>query len=270
MRFSEKYGYSNLSKELQRGFISNSLKMRLWNVFYNEIISKIEWPQKDDKIYKFFENCWDSIFKLNIRDFRKIEEYYLAKKISGAYEYNLEWYMIFDLIEKTIKEFNQQSLKEKFNKILKEENSAYRIVNNHVVEIISEEDIREIEKVFNQEDKFNLIKTHFEKAIKFLSNREKPDYENSIKESISSLESLAKIILKKKGTLGVLVKKFNIHPTLKEAIGKLYGWTSDEGGIRHGNDGKGYNPDDAEARLILILSSALINYIIAKGGERNG
>ena len=264
MKFSERYNYSNLDKELQRCSINDSLKVRLWNVLYGEIVSKIEWPLTNNIIYNFFESCWDSIFKLNIRDFRKIDSYYLAKNISTVYENNLEWYMVFDLIEELVKKFNQQYLKEKFNKILKEENSAYRIVNSQVVEITSEEEIKEIEKVFDQEDKFNPIKTHLDKAIKFLSNREKPAYENSIKESISSLESLAKIILKQKGTLGVLVKRFDIHPALKEAIGKLYGWASNDGGIRHGDDGKGYNPDEEEARLILILSSALINYIIVK------
>ncbi|MFH0711556.1 MAG: hypothetical protein V1889_00340 [archaeon] len=269
MKFSERYEYSDLSKELQRGFISDSLKVRLWNVFYDEIISKVEYPLSDRNVSNFLENCWDSIFKRGISDFRKIASYSLIREVDNEYS-GLEWYEIFDLIEKTIKEFSQQSLTEKFNRILKEENSAYRIVNNQVVEIISEEEIREIEKVFDQEDKFNPVQTHLDKALKFLSNRKKPDYENSIKESISSLESLVKIVLSQKGTLGELIKKFNIHQSLKDAIGKLYGWTSDDGGIRHGSDGQGYNPNEEEARLILILSSALINYIIAKQGDGNG
>ncbi|MCK5624780.1 hypothetical protein KAI04_02980 [Candidatus Pacearchaeota archaeon] len=269
MKFSERYGYSNLNKELQRGKISEHLQTRLWNIIYDDIVSKIEWPLNDSEICNFFEHCWDSIFKLNIRDFKKnTDNYYIAKEINLEYN-RLKWYEVFDLLEEIIKNFKQQSLKNKFNQILNEEKSAYRIVNNQVVEIISEEEIKEIEAVFNQEDKFNPVKIHIGKAIKFLSNREKPDYENSIKESISSLESLAKIILSQKGTLGDLVKKFDIHPALKESIGKLYGWTSDDGGIRHGNDGKGYNPDEEEARLILILSSALINYIIAKRGRKN-
>ncbi|MBI4801053.1 MAG: hypothetical protein HY796_00870 [Elusimicrobia bacterium] len=93
-----------------------------------------------------------------------------------------------------------------------------------------------------------------EKALKHFSDRKKPDFANSIKESISSLESLAQILLGTKWTLGGLTKKLKIHPCFCEGLNKLYGWTSDAGGIRHGKSGKEPEPSLEEARFMLTFS----------------
>ena len=91
------------------------------------------------------------------------------------------------------------------------------------------------------------------------------DYQNSIKESISAIEALARIVLNKpSATLGALVEQINIHPAFKKATKELYGWTSDEGGIRHAENGKELKIDEKEARYMLVQCSALVNYIISK------
>lgn len=70
----------------------------------------------------------------------------------------------------------------------------------------------------------------------FLSDRRAPDYRNSIKESISAVESLVKATCgSEKGTLGELIKEIGrrhpVHPALEAAYGRLYGYTSDAKGI---------------------------------------
>ena len=55
----------------------------------------------------------------------------------------------------------------------------------------------------------------------------------------------------------------HIHEAMKSAFEKLYGYTSDENGIRHGGiDFKGASSDDA--RYMLISCSAFINYLTAQ------
>jgi len=265
MKFSERYNYAETNVNLNRGLISDKLKTRLWNVFYESIVSQVEWPLKNQQVYNFLEKCWDFIFKHDLLQFRKIDDFSFTRTINNAYN-GLQWYEIFDLIEETIK-VADKGLKDRFNQVLKEERSAYRIVNNQVVEMTSEEEISEIEKVFSQSERLNPVKQHLDKALRNFSNKEKPDYENSIKESISALESLAKIITNNKGTLNNLIKNLEIHQALKDSIIKLYAWTSDDGGIRHGSGAKDSKSDEEEARFILVTSSALINYIIAKQGE---
>jgi hypothetical protein len=75
--------------------------------------------------------------------------------------------------------------------------------------------------------------------MELASDKHKPDARNSIKESISAVESTTKVIAQTpkatlEDALKVLDKQGDLHPCLKAAFSKLYGYTSDEGGIRHG------------------------------------
>ena len=107
---------------------------------------------------------------------------------------------------------------------------------------------------------------HIEKALRHLSNRETPDYHNSIKESISAVESLAKEITgNSNGTLSQLVAELPLqHDAFSSALKKLYGFTSDAEGIRHSLTGEKLEGIDQNlARFMLIICSAFVNYIIA-------
>lgn len=56
----------------------------------------------------------------------------------------------------------------------------------------------------------NEVEEHFEKALRFIADRENPDYPNSIKESISAVEAYAVVILgenSKENSLGRMLKK---------------------------------------------------------------
>ena len=54
-----------------------------------------------------------------------------------------------------------------------------------------------------------------------------------------------------------------IHPAMESAFSSLYGYTSDENGIRHG--GADFNNAPAEdAKYMLISCSAFVNYLIEK------
>lgn len=76
-----------------------------------------------------------------------------------------------------------------------------------------------------------------ERAVELLADRQTPDYPNSIKESISAVEAVVKKVTGE-GTLGAGLGKLEaaglvVHPALKGAWSKMYGWTSDADGIRH-------------------------------------
>ena len=103
--------------------------------------------------------------------------------------------------------------------------------------------------------------------MNLLYDREQPDYENSVKESILAVESICNIIM---GTdnaeLGKALKKLEdigikIHSALREGFIKLYGYTSDKNGIRHcgGIDSK---TTFEEAQYMLVSCSAFVNYLI--------
>jgi hypothetical protein len=105
-----------------------------------------------------------------------------------------------------------------------------------------------------------------------LSDRKKPDYRNSIKESISAVEAICQIISgKQKATLPDCLKAFKdrkpLHPAFEQALVKLYSYTSDEGGIRHALSENSSAPSFADAKFVLVSSSGFINYVLTKTAE---
>jgi len=56
------------------------------------------------------------------------------------------------------------------------------------------------------------------------------------------------------------------HPALKPAFSNLYGYTSDEGGIRHALlQAESVRFEDA--KFFLVLCSAFVNFVTAKVGK---
>jgi hypothetical protein len=101
-----------------------------------------------------------------------------------------------------------------------------------------------------------------------LADRKAPDYRNSIKESISAVESLCNLITEdNKATLGKALKKLDdkvaLHRCLKNAFDSLYGYTSDADGIRHALLEES-NLEFEDAKFMLVACSAFINYLKAK------
>lgn len=72
----------------------------------------------------------------------------------------------------------------------------------------------------------------------------------------------------KKATLGNTLrmlesKGIKLHKVLQSAMSGLYGYTFDEGGIRHGSiDFAGASSEDA--KYMLLSCSAFVNYLIEK------
>ena len=169
-------------------------------------------------------------------------------------------------MERDLKPFYYDDFKDKLNEILEIEFVGYRLVDNYIVPIIDEIEIEAIEEISNIP--YNEVKKHISKSLEKLSNRENPDYENSIKESISSVESMARIVAdNKNATLGDALKSIegrgvHIHPALKTAFLNLYGYTSDESGVRHAKKIGGVDSTFEEAKFMLIACSAFNNYLL--------
>lgn len=109
-----------------------------------------------------------------------------------------------------------------------------------------------------------------DRAVELLADRTTPDYPNSIKESISAVEAIVKKITGE-GTLGAGLKKLEaagltIHPALRGAWSQMYGWTSDDNGIRHAGI-EAANADQALAKYMLVTCSAFVSYLVVEGNK---
>ena len=99
------------------------------------------------------------------------------------------------------------------------------------------------------------------------------DYPGAVRESIHAVESTARHFDPRAKTLEPALKALEgaktLHPALKQAFTKLYGYTSDEQGIRHALiDNPQANVDQDEAVFMLGACASFSSYIARKHQRR--
>jgi hypothetical protein len=112
-------------------------------------------------------------------------------------------------------------------------------------------------------DELSPIRTQWLKAKNFIY-APSPDFENSIKESINSIESCLMILLDEpNNSLGKIIKNANLDSDIERLINQVYGIASNKSFVRHGGVGNsGVGKEEAE--FFLDFSSSAIIYIAAK------
>jgi hypothetical protein len=276
MKFSEKYGFTPVRSVLQTGSMEIGLRNRLWNLIcatYFATVPKIRY-RDHLSTYPDVEATFQAIWH---RHLRKTTDSIALSSIDALQDlrelyFNFKWYEVYDLIQ-FLAEFDPvPHLRDGFitimNDILKEELSGYQFVSGQIVQITSEEEVAEIERALSVPDSLKPVREHLKQALTLLASKTNPDYRNSIKESISAVESLCKIIAKMRkaslpDALAAIEKKTTLHASLKQGFIKLYGYTSDADGIRHALMEEP-NLDIEDAKFMLVSCSAFVNYLVVK------
>ncbi|MRT23019.1 hypothetical protein GJV14_03550 [Enterobacteriaceae bacterium RIT697] len=271
-RFSTRYGHVEVSQLVQLEGLNNDTRVAIWNAIFLELYSSI--PYVTDEAENCAAEFWvsylnkpaDSMPNLKARNQyeRGIIDYF------KDYIYSKEWYFVFDLVQFIIAEVNVihgGSLSKRLNETFRRYWVAYSIINGLITPISNSQEIESIETAVNMST--DSSSRHFSRALELMVDREQPDYRNSIKESISAIESLCKKITgNDKATLGECLKivegKGYIHPAMKQAFSQLYGYTSDQSGVRHSLKDGEREPTLEDARFMLISCSAFNNYLLSK------
>lgn len=215
---------------------------------------------------------------IEFRHFSKISLcHFLVSKLKEEDELNESWYIYYDAIEFFLKWlitngiYNKQVLFDETFEFINEKmakyNSGFRMSENlEFVPITDEISINAIAST--QETIFEQARNHIRKALNSLRDKESPDYNSVIRESINAVESCLKELVDNESvTLGGAIRELkNNHPNIDteflQPFNEIYGRISNDG-IRHAN-GSAENvkhANDAEAILILTTCSALINYL---------
>jgi len=272
MLFSERIGKKKVKIEIQIKSMDNDLRTGLWNIFslnfFNNAFSVGMYDEKlsNNKFKQTLQQMWHSYFKwpIDTIPYDGNEVYSKIKK----YFFNCEWNEVYDIIEFCLGEYPDTNYIETLNEVLEQELSAYRIIENKFRAIADEEEIKLIENITNNVSKYEGVKLHLETALNLLTDRKNPDYRNSIKESISAVESICCELTNSSGdvlgkTLAILEKQFGLHGALKKGFLSLYGYTSNSDGIRHSLMDI---PDlsFADAYFFFIQCSSFTHYLINK------
>src|SRR5262249_1603017 len=146
--------------------------------------------------------------------------------------------------------------------------SAYRFVGEILAPITSDLEVSTIEESMNLSDTFSGARSHIRHAVALFAQKPKPDYRNAVKEAMSAVESVVRIVTgSKKATVGDALRKLEeakpMHPAFKQAMDKLYGYTSDEGGIRHSLIDLD-KVDEVDAKFMIVTCSAFVNFCVQR------
>ena len=273
---------------------NRNLPLELWELG--------EYPFTERVSGFLIDGIWDRFLKLPKDDYPRGFEELMAKVKEDFYSY--PWNEVYDLIEFIAQnhpsfedENGQDEIEEhlprivldvdeielpiesyempsptrfieEINQVLQEEQSGYCFIGDTITPIRSHIDRKEVEAALDSPDP---VAAHLQRALELLSERERPDYRNSIKEAISAVESIANLIADDKGKslgdeLPTLKRKLQLHGALTEALSKLYGWTSNVGGVRHAmvGDSQVFQED---ALFSLTVCSAYVNYLKVKAAK---
>lgn len=290
--FSRRYHLVEEPYKEQFEEVNGRLRTRIWNILEKHYWSHANSPffnnyGEVNPIYKLAAEIQANYWILPLDEMGNSWEDYLQNIRKNFF--NCKWYKVYDFIEflistkfisinSNIRYVNQRiiynnygkiiSFSEELNQALEVERSAYRLIGEYIVPVSTSVEVDAINQAITQ-DPYHNVRTHLKAAEKFLSDRTNPDYRNSIKESISAVEAICKIITRDThATLGPALKKLEdhniiLHKAFKESMLKLYGYTSDEGGIRHCLTDAS-NIDFADAKYMLVSCSAFCNFLIDK------
>ena len=262
--FSERYDLVKKTK-LQRNSLEACTRNLLWNqMFVMYCLYEDDFIQFSKYIWNsYLKNCMDE-FPTCVNKYREtISDYTTFLKeifIHG------EYYRVYDILEIAADRFQNMDFVLYCNDVFEQENCAYRFVDKYITEITSDIEIHEVEDAANTNIKN--VDVHIRQALEHLSDRQNPDYRNAIKESISAVEALCRNItgestldraLNKLENKGVV---FNLQ--LKQGLEKIYYYTNGDDGIRHALMDETKPPTKADAKFMLVMCSAFINYIKEK------
>ena len=287
MKFSDRIGITKPALKLHLDDMPDELRTSFWNYFL-EIYGG---PRGS--------NHFDKVCKLIARDFAKFPIDELPNAMQNwdqqvwvkQHFYNLQWFQVYNLVEFLKNQHPQKTdrrnlisgigysldhiyrhqVESSLNDLLERENSGYRFIDGFLAPITDHIEIEEVSMAMINLQDHNLIdvRRHLEKAIELFSLKPEADYKNSIKESVSAVETLLKQKVTEngrgiKGALSILKEKLKIHSALCDSVDKMYAFSSDESGIRHGTWGADNDTGFFEAKYMLVMSTAFINYLIGK------
>ena len=270
--FSQRAGLSPVPPQLKLGEASSELR----RLFAYYIGLEIDRETHSGFEYQSFDSNWKRV----ATDFHVL----LLGKDAHTYNYTPHQFkeyinlatrrmniaQLFDLIEFFARHPRcSAELKRELSDSFVKARAAYRIIDSQIVAIGTEEQAAAFEKAVADAGERDAggARQHLILAGVALRNS---DWAGSVRESIHAVEAMALRLAPDTTTLGpalaALERRGHLHGSLKAAFGSLYGYSSDEEGIRHARVFKEEaEVDEADALFMLGACASFVSYLLARG-----
>ncbi len=273
MTFEQAEGVEPLPSQLQLKEVSPQLRSLLWKFVYESMQKDVEYPSMGGRSY--FRGKWKSILydKHVFRDHLMVDDFtnVASALIDGikAIFTKGDYVSIFGFLEYVLRHPSHlYEFSEQLGWALERSGAAYAILDaKTIVPISSEFDKAALEKAFADlaAKEFHGARNHLRNAGSHLTEAK---YADSIRESMQAVESVARVIAPSnsfKESLNELEKSWRIHGGLKQGFLNIYGYTSNEKGLRHPLiDDPQAKVDEPEAMFMIGACAALVSYLINK------
>ena len=274
IKFSDRMGITQPPTELQINSMNAELRNSLWNVLVRVLqMGEFHWCRALKHLFlHFFKEPVDAID--DIFGVVRLCRDRLRQRFVES-----EWYDVYNIIQEILEwieiitksEVKKEEFESVLNYVLIREVSGYRAIEGELAPITNEQEIETIRQAVSTSSSlgFNGVKEHITTALELLGKKPDPDYRNSIKESISAVESICRWLTGETDfgkALKKLSEKISLHGALRSGFSSIYGYTSDKNGIKHAILEQ-KDIDFAEAKFMLIACSAFVNFIIDKARQ---
>ena len=272
LTFAQAEGAEALPRQLKLKEVSQELRASLWHLIYESLVKHREYHQfagaslrvpwsaillrkhvfRDHRMADKFENLFEDLS----RDLRQVFE-------QGGYV------QVFDLLQWLLRQSDSPINPKHVQAALETSRAAYRLLDDYrtIVPIADEAERQTLNCAFADlaASEFHGARAHLQNAAQLLTAGKSAD---SIRESGHAVEAVARMITGA-GSLGdalnELQKNAYIHTALKRGFAALYGFTSDEKGIRHPLLDEGTaNVDETDAIFMIGACAAFVSYLINK------
>lgn len=274
--FSDQYGDTRIRSLIQLDDLDRATRVAIWNELF---------PAMKDSEYGYFPDSnetrlrdtssrlvWCKAFGQSTDEMPSVDKVWAQIK-SAVLDGPMN--SMFDIIQILLPGLRfdlPAQLTKQLNEVFERYLVGYRIVNARILKVDSAVESEALMLTLTAASQTGLegVFRHVEKSITLLSERDEPDYPNTIKEAMSGVEAMCEFITGK-NQLGDALKDFHnsgvIVPGVQiEAWKKMYGWASGENGVRHGSL-KLSNVDHAIAKYAVVTGASFVSLLIEKARE---
>jgi hypothetical protein len=272
LTFAQAEGAEPLPRQLALGEVSPELRSRLWHIVHESLAKH---TQHHHYAPSSLGGKWPAVLyrKHVVRDHRMADEFKnssedLTRSLKKVFS-DGSYVEVFDLLQWLLRQPDGPINPINVQAALETSHAAYRLLDDYktIVPITDDAERQTLNRAFADlaASEFQGARAHLQNAAQLLTAGKSAD---SIRESIHAVESVARTIAGTSSLAGALQRlesKRHIHAALKRGFTALYGFTSDEKGIRHPllDDGTA-KVDETDAIFMIGACASFVSYLINK------